>query len=202
MSDEGVDVGKRRFLTTATAVVGAVGVGFAAVPFVRSWSPSARTKAIGAPVKVDTSKVEPGAQLTVLWHKQPVWVIHRTSKMLADLDTPEHDKILRDPHNKEPQQPSYCQNPARAIKPEYLVMIGICTHLGCIPDYHPKAKEGILDFPGFLCPCHGSEYDISGRVYKDVPAPLNMVVPSYHYEGSVVVIGEDPKGDGKGKGAA
>lgn len=192
MNNDGVDVGKRRFLTTATSVVGGVGAAFVAVPFVQSWLPSARAKAAGAPVEVNIGEIPPGARVTVVWRGKPVWVVHRTEAMLASLE--EISDLLRDPKSKKDQQPPYCQNPYRAIKPKYMVMIGICTHLGCLPDYRPEASHGKLAAPGFFCPCHGSKYDIAGRVYTGVPAPLNLVVPPYRYDGeNAIVVGEDPK---------
>lgn len=196
MSEQGVDVGKRRFLTTATVVAGGVGAAFVAVPFIKSWQPSARAKAAGAPVEVNISKIDPGGQVTVLWRGKPVWVIRRTPKLLASLD--EVTSELLDPDSKEPQQPAYCQNEARSIKPEVLVMIAICTHLGCIPEYKPTGDPGLLPYPGFFCPCHGSKYDMAGRVYKGVPAPLNMPVPPYHYvTDEVVQVGVDPATSGE-----
>lgn len=192
MSNEGVDVGKRRFLTTATSAVGGVGAAFVAVPFIKSWQPSARAQAAGAPVEVNVGEIAPGARVTVVWRGKPVWVIRRTDEMLASLD--QVTGQLRDPDSSKPQQPEYCQNPARAIKPEFLVMIGLCTHLGCLPDYRPDNAQGDMSHPGFFCACHGSKYDISGRVYTGVPAPLNMPVPPYRYASDdVVVIGENPK---------
>lgn len=192
MSDEGVDVGKRRFLTTATSVAGGVGAAFVAVPFVQSWLPSARAKAAGAPVEVNIGEMQPGSLVTVVWRGKPVWIVRRTEAMLASLD--EITQRLRDPHSKKNQQPPYCQNPHRSIKPEYMVMVGICTHLGCLPDYRPEAAHGHLAAPGFFCPCHGSKYDIAGRVYSGVPAPLNLLVPPYRYDREhVIVVGEDPK---------
>lgn len=192
MSNQEVDVGKRRFLTTATSVVGGVGVGFVAVPFIQSWQPSARAEAAGAPVEVNVGEIPPGAMVQVLWRGKPVTVVHRTPAMLASLDKVADQ--LRDPKSLKSQQPPYCQNPARAIRPEYLVMTSICTHLGCIPDYRPQAKRGNLPYPGFFCPCHGSKYDIAGRVYTGVPAPLNMPIPPYRYASdNVIVVGEHPK---------
>lgn len=194
MSNEGVDVGKRRFLTTATSVVGGVGAAFVAVPFIKSWQPSARAKAAGAPVQVNIGELDKGALLTVIWRGKPVWIVRRTDEMLATLD--KDVDFLRDPESQKKQQPPYAQNKYRSIKPEYLVMVGICTHLGCSPKYRPNASHGDLDYSGFFCPCHGSKYDISGRVYKGVPAPLNMVVPPYRYKSeNVIVIGEDPENE-------
>ena len=193
MSDETVDTGRRRFLTVATSVIGGVGVVYAAAPFINSWFPSTKAQAMGAPVKIDISKLEPGAQLTVEWRGQPIWVIRRTKEMLDKLK--DLDKLLRDPNSEENQQPKYADNAYRSIKPEYLVVVGVCTHLGCVPLYKPEL--GSLDPAwqgGFFCPCHGSKYDLAGRVYKGVPAPLNLVVPPYMYQGeTVIVVGEDEK---------
>lgn len=192
MSEEGVDVGKRRFLTGATAAVGGVGAAFVATPFVKSWLPSARARAAGAPVEVNIAALEEGAMVSVTWRGQPVWVVRRTQAMLDTLD--EVADELADPQSKSEQQPAYCQNAHRSIKPAVLVMVGICTHLGCSPKYRPEASGGQLDYAGFFCPCHGSKYDISGRVYVRQPAPLNMRVPPHRYEGDdLIVVGEDPK---------
>lgn len=191
MSNDGVDVGKRRFLTTATSVAGGVGAAFVAVPFIKSWQPSARAEAAAAPVEVNIGELAQGAMLTVTWRGKPVWIVRRTDEMLASLD--EVSDMLRDPDSEKSQQPSYAQNQSRAIKPEYLVMVGICTHLGCSPKFRPDASQGDMPYSGFFCPCHGSKFDIAGRVYKGVPAPLNMAVPPHRYKtDTVLVIGEDP----------
>ncbi|MDN5937778.1 MAG: ubiquinol-cytochrome c reductase iron-sulfur subunit, partial [Salinisphaera sp.] len=160
-------------------------------PYVLSWQPSARARAAGAPVEVNVAAIEPGAMVTVLWRGKPVWVAHRTEEMLASLaQVAGH---LRDPDSTSPQQPLYCQNKTRSIKPQFLVLVGLCTHLGCIPEYRPEAAHGILAAPGFFCPCHGSKYDIAGRVYTGVPAPLNLQVPPYRYASDdLIVIGENP----------
>ena len=194
MSAEGVDLKKRRFLTASTAVVGAVGVGFAAVPFIASWQPSERAKALGAPEEVDISKLEPGAKLNVKWRGKVCWVVHRTPDMLAGL--PKLDGKLADPASEVPtQQPEYCKNATRSIKPEYAVLVGICTHLGCSPTYRPEmgpADLGADWLGGFFCPCHGSLFDLAGRVYKGVPAPTNLVVPPHQYlSDDVILIGVD-----------
>jgi len=195
MSGDGVDTSKRRFLIAATTVVGGVGAVYTAVPFVASWLPSERAKAAGAPVEADFSKLELGQMMRVQWRGKPVWVLKRTEEMLQTLPT--LDDRLRDPNSLEPQQPPYCQNTDRSIKPEILVMVGICTHLGCSPTFVPEALPQPFDPEwkgGFHCPCHGSKFDLAGRVYKGVPAPLNMVVPPYKYisETQVMVgVGED-----------
>ena len=190
---EGVDLKKRRMLTAVTSVVGAVGVGFAAVPFIMSWNPSERAKALGAPVEADISKLEPGQMLRVKWRGKPVWVVHRTDQNLNDL--PGLDGKLTDPASETPQQPDYCKNPTRSIKPRYLVAIGICTHLGCSPTYRPDIAPDDLgpDWKGgFFCACHGSRFDLAGRVYSGVPAPTNLVIPPHTYlSDNLILIGED-----------
>jgi ubiquinol-cytochrome c reductase iron-sulfur subunit len=193
MSDDKVDTGRRRFLTAATTVISGVGVAYAASPFICSWFPSTKAQALGAPVKIDVSKLEPGAQLTVEWRGQPVWVIHRTKSMLEKL--PQLDSLLRDPTSEQNQQPPYAHNEYRSIKPEYLVLVGICTHLGCVPMYRPDIGSVEPSWQGgFFCPCHGSRFDLAGRVYKGVPAPTNLVVPPYQYASdTVIIVGEDQK---------
>ena len=195
---EGVDRDKRRFLTLLTTAVGAVGAGFAATPFVLSLTPSARAKAAGAPVEVDIGKIEPGQLLTVEWRGKPVWILRRNKEMLDQL--PKHDDLLADPASKNTdQQPSYAQNPGRSIKPDILVLVGICTHLGCSPQQKltigPAAGLG-EDWPGgFFCPCHGSKFDLAGRVYKNVPAPTNLPVPPHTFVSDTrILIGVDLKG--------
>ena len=183
MSSEGVDLKKRRMLVTATAVIGGAGTAAALIPFVSSMSPSAKAKAAGAPVEANISKLEPGQRLTVEWRGKPVWVVRRTQKVLDDLTS--LDEGLKDPGSEVVgQQPSYAQNAHRAIKPEYSVLIGICTHLGCSPQYRPEVAPADLGADwkgGFFCPCHGSRFDLAGRVYKGVPAPTNLVVPAHKY---------------------
>mgnify|MGYP001805983007 FL=1 len=184
---------RRRVLVAATSVVGAVGAGYALVPFVASMNPSARARAAGAPVEADISKLEPGALLRVKWRGKPVWVVHRTPEMLAGLPT--NDPKLVDPKSEVPQQPDYCANPTRSIKPEYLVAIGICTHLGCSPTYRPEFGPDDLGSDwkgGFFCPCHGSRFDLAARVFKNVPAPTNLVIPKHVYlNDTTILIGED-----------
>ncbi|HVA55034.1 MAG TPA: ubiquinol-cytochrome c reductase iron-sulfur subunit [Gammaproteobacteria bacterium] len=195
MSEE-IDTSKRHFLTVATVVVGSVGVVMAAVPFVSSMQPSARAKAMGGPVDIDVSKIEPGGLVKAKWRLKPIWVVQRSAAALAEL--PKNAPLLRDPDSDEPQQPSYAKNEWRAIKPELFVVVPICTHLGCIPLYRPEAGDPSIGptWPGgFHCPCHGSLYDLAGRVFKNVPAPLNLPVPLYFYVNDKVVrIGENPKG--------
>jgi ubiquinol-cytochrome c reductase iron-sulfur subunit len=195
---EGVDRDKRRFLTLLTSGVGAIGVGFAATPFVLSMTPSARARAAGAPVEVDISKLEPGQMLTVEWRGKPVWIVRRTKDMLATL--PANDKLLADPNSKvTDQQPAYAANETRSIKPELLVLVGICTHLGCSPSqkFQVGPASGMSDdwTGGFFCPCHGSKFDLAGRVYKGVPAPTNLPVPPHMFLSDTrILIGEDKKG--------
>ncbi|SDI41631.1 ubiquinol-cytochrome c reductase iron-sulfur subunit [Ferrimonas sediminum] len=181
MSNAPVDNGRRRFLTAATAVVGSVGAAAVAVPFIKSWNPSAKAKAAGAPVEVNISKVEPGQLLRVEWRGKPVWIVRRTKEVLDGL-TKIGDQ-LRDPDSVEPQQPPYAQNAFRSIKDEYFVAVGLCTHLGCSPTYQPdtfgQQVEGVPS--GFFCPCHGSKFDMAGRVFQGVPAPLNLVIPPHFY---------------------
>jgi ubiquinol-cytochrome c reductase iron-sulfur subunit len=182
-----VDLEKRNFLI-ATSAVGAIGCAAVAVPFVKSMTPSERAKAAGAPVEVDISKIEPGGKLTAEWRGQPVWIIHRTEEMLAKLSA--HDGQLSDPNLEVPQQPEYCKNKDRAIKAKYAVMLGTCTHLGC----SPNESFGVTpDWDGgFVCPCHGSKFDLSGRVFKGSPAPTNLVVPPHKYlTETTLIIGED-----------
>jgi ubiquinol-cytochrome c reductase iron-sulfur subunit len=196
--DRGVaDPGRRRFLTATTAVVGGAGALVAIVPFVKSWEPSERAKNAGAPVLADISKVEAGQRLSVAWRGQPVWVINRTPALLATL--PEVKGRLKDPDSKNAdQQPKYAQNEARALKPEWLVVIGICTHLGCSPNFVPDIKPEPFDPDwkgGFFCPCHKSRYDIAGRVFDGVPAPANLVVPPYKFvNDKQIMIGVNPEG--------
>ncbi|GGI70654.1 ubiquinol-cytochrome c reductase iron-sulfur subunit [Shewanella hanedai] len=192
MSNAPVDTGRRRFLTAATAVVGGVGAVAVAVPFIKSWNPSAKAKAAGAPVEVNISKVEPGQLIRVEWRGKPVWVVRRTEEILENLAT--LDDQLRDPASVEEQQPVYAQNAGRSINPEFFIAVGLCTHLGCSPTYLPdtfgEQVEGVPS--GFFCPCHGSKFDMAGRVFQGVPAPLNLVVPPHQYiDDRNVLIGVD-----------
>jgi ubiquinol-cytochrome c reductase iron-sulfur subunit len=191
-----VDTRKRKFLIAATSAVGGVAVAGVAVPLVMSMMPSARAKAAGAPVEVDISKVEPGMLLTVEWRGKPVWIVNRTKEMLDLLG--KHDDQLTDPKSEQPQQPEYCKNATRSIKPEYLVAVGICTHLGCSPTYRKDVGAADLgaDWPGgFFCPCHGSRFDLAARVFKNVPAPINLLIPPHQYlSDAKLLIGVDAKG--------
>lgn len=195
MSNAPVDTGRRRFLTWSTTVVGGVGAAFAAVPFIASWNPSAKAKAAGAPVEVDISKMEPGQLIRVEWRGKPVWVVRRNQEILDGL--PKHNNQLRDPASEQPQQPEYAQNEYRSIKPDVFVAVGLCTHLGCSPTYLPDSfgeqVQGVS--AGFFCPCHGSKFDMAGRVFQGVPAPLNLVIPPYYYvNDATILVGEDKEG--------
>ncbi|GEN22588.1 ubiquinol-cytochrome c reductase iron-sulfur subunit [Halomonas cupida] len=198
MADSGVNKGRRRFLVGATSVVGAIGAVGVAIPFVASWQPSARARAAGAPVQADISKLEPGQRMTVEWRGRPVWVVYRTPEMIERTESL-GDGILADPQSARPQQPDYAAGPMRSIRPEIGVLVGICTHLGCSPLYKPEPNAedvGAEDWPGgFFCPCHGSRFDLAGRVFRNVPAPTNLEVPPYHFvSDTVVVVGEDGEG--------
>ncbi|GHG04641.1 ubiquinol-cytochrome c reductase iron-sulfur subunit [Thalassotalea marina] len=181
MSNAPVNNGRRRFLTAATSVVGGVGAVGVAVPFIGSWNPSERAKAAGAPVEVNVSKIEPGQLIRAEWRGKPVYVIRRTDAIIEELAG--HEDQLRDPESQEPQQPDYATNRHRSIKPEFMVALGVCTHLGCAPTYHKgdfeEKVEGTKN--GFFCPCHGSKFDMAGRVFQGVPAPLNLVVPEHSF---------------------
>lgn len=194
MTSEDLNPGRRRFLTAATSAVGAAGVVGIAVPFVGSWNPSAKAEAAGAPVKADISKLEPGAMVVVEWRGKPVYVVRRTPKMLDLL--PEVDQYLKDPQSEVSKQPAYIDGIARALRPEVLVIEGLCTHLGCAPKYRPEVGAADLGGDswkgGFFCPCHGSKFDLAGRVYNGVPASTNLIVPPYSYEGkNTLIVGVD-----------
>ncbi|MCX4193747.1 ubiquinol-cytochrome c reductase iron-sulfur subunit [Methylophaga sp. OBS1] len=194
---QSIDTGKRRFLTAAASVVGGAGAAAVAVPFVSSMLPSAKAEAAGAPVEVDISKLESGQLLTVEWRGKPVWIFRRSPEALTNLET--LDDALRDPNSQVvSQQPEYCQNDTRSIRDELMVLVGICTHLGCSPTYRPDLAPADLGADwkgGFFCPCHGSRFDLAGRVYQGVPAPINLQVPPYHFQGdNLVVVGEDAQG--------
>jgi ubiquinol-cytochrome c reductase iron-sulfur subunit len=190
-NNEVVDEGRRRFLVTTTCVLGGVGALCALTPLVSSWLPSAKAQAEGAPVQVDLSKLEPGEQAVVEWRGKPVWIIRRTKEMLQKLSG--NSANLRDPQSLVAQQPQYAQNEHRSLNPEYLVLLGICTHLGCAPKYKPTLADLGPDWPGgFFCPCHGSTFDLAGRVFKNVPAPINLEVPPHYFiNQQTLVIGKD-----------
>jgi len=197
MPTDGVNKKRRRFLVAATSAVGAVGAGFAAVPFIKSWNPSARAQAVGAPVQVSLGDIEPGQLVKVLWRGQTIGVLRRSEAVLDRL--PEVDPYLRDPDSNESEQPGFAKNESRAMKPEYFVANMHCTHLGCIPEMIPEVGPQPFDehwWGGFFCPCHKSKYDLAGRVYKNVPAPLNLVIPPYSYlDEQTIVVGVNPKGE-------
>ncbi|PIE40675.1 MAG: ubiquinol-cytochrome c reductase iron-sulfur subunit [Gammaproteobacteria bacterium] len=196
MSTDGKKEGRRRFLIAATSAVGAVGAVGVAVPFVKSWTPSAKAKNAGAPVVADISKLEPGQRLTVEWRGKPVWILKRTPEAMESLKAvlPQ----LSDPDSNQSEQPEYAKNQGRSREDhsEIIVLVGICTHLGCSPLYRPEVGAAAADLGnnwkgGFFCPCHGSKFDFSGRVFSGVPAPLNLVVPPYYYMSDTVIkIGE------------
>ncbi|PRY73537.1 ubiquinol-cytochrome c reductase iron-sulfur subunit [Halomonas ventosae] len=195
MADNGVNKGRRRFLVGATTVVGAVGAVGVAVPFVASWQPSARARAAGAPVQADVSKLEPGQRMTVEWRGKPVWILNRSPEMIERTESIDADR-LADPQSEAPQQPTYIEGPLRSIKPEIGVIIGICTHLGCSPLFKPEPDAegvGVDNWPGgFFCPCHGSRFDLAGRVFRNVPAPTNLEVPPYRFDSDVLItVGDD-----------
>ncbi len=195
-----VDTGRRRFLTATTAVVGAVGVGFAAVPFIKSWNPSARARLAGAPVTADISGLQEGQRLIFEWRGQPVWIVKRSQAILDAL--PSLDGDLRDPESRNTdQQPAYvlANNPEfRSLKPEISVLVGLCTHLGCAPEIAAEIRPEPFDpnwKGGYFCPCHKSRFDMAGRVFQGVPAPTNLVVPPHYYQDdNTIVIGVDPQG--------
>lgn len=193
MSNDGVNNGRRRFLVAATSVVGAAGAVGVAVPFVGSWFPSARAKAAGAPVRVNISKLEAGQQIVAEWRGQPVFVSRRTPEALEILE--QNEGVLADPESQSSDQPDYVDSRTRAIKPEILVVMGICTHLGCSPLFRPEVASADMGSDwkgGYFCPCHSSRYDMSGRVYRAQPAPLNLPVPPHSYEtDDIIVIGLD-----------
>lgn len=190
-----VDRSKRRLLLAATTAAGGVAAAGAATPFVISFMPSERAKAAGAPVEVDISAIAPGAMLTVEWQGKPVWVVRRTKEMLDMLS--KHDSDLADPNSSMPQQPEYCNNPGRSIKPEIFVAIGVCTHLGCSPSFRPEAAPADLGPTwggGWFCPCHGSRFDLAARVYQGSPAPTNLIIPPHQYlSDNLLLIGDDKK---------
>mgnify|MGYP001148264304 CR=1 FL=1 len=194
MSSDGVNSGRRKFLTAATSAVGVAGVVGVAVPFLGSWNPSAKAKAAGAPVKADIGKLEEGQMVVVEWRGKPVYVLRRSEAQLADLG--KLDPVLKDPESEISEQPEYISGIARALRPDVLVLVGLCTHLGCAPKFRPEVGAADLGgdewLGGFFCPCHGSKFDLSGRVYAGVPASTNLVVPPYSFEGdNVLVIGVD-----------
>ncbi|HYX73312.1 MAG TPA: ubiquinol-cytochrome c reductase iron-sulfur subunit [Steroidobacteraceae bacterium] len=194
VADEEVDLSRRKFLTGATVATGAVGVVFAAVPFIESWSPSERARAQGAPVELDISKIDPGQMAVPVWRKTPIYVVRRTPDMVAHVSG--HDSELKDPKSEDSDQPAYAKNTLRSRTEEYLVLIGVCTHLGCLPKQRFAPGELYPSWPGgFFCPCHGSRFDLAGRVFDGSPASTNLRVPPYSYPNPrTLLIGEDEKG--------
>ena len=192
-----VNTGRRRFLTATTAVVGAVGAGIAAVPFIKSWNPSARAKLAGAPGTADISGLQEGQRLILEWRGQPIWIVKRSKAVLDALPT--LDANLRDPQSENlDQQPAYIKGETRSLKPEISVLVGLCTHLGCSPEMAAEIKPEPYDpnwKGGYFCPCHKSRFDMAGRVFQGVPAPTNLVVPPHYYENdTTIVVGLDPQG--------
>ena len=193
-----IDGGRRHFLLVATTVTGIAGAALTAVPFLASWKPSARAQALGAPVEADISKVEPGAILKVNWRGQAIYIVRRTPEMLATLASAEVKNVLRDPSSADSTQPEYAKNETRSLKPEVLVLIGVCTHLGCAPldRFQPQDAELGATWPGgFYCPCHGSKFDLAGRVFKDVPAPTNLPVPPHQFVSDTRILIGAEKGE-------
>ncbi len=193
MQDEDMDQERRRFLTAAATVVGGAGAVAAAVPFITTLTPSERARAIGAPVEVDLSDIEPGGRKIVQWQGKPVWILRRNQ---ADIDVlAQLDGEVRDPDSEVEQQPDYAADKHRSINPEYLIVVGLCTHLGCSPTYVRKDDDHALGSDwqgGFFCPCHGSKFDLAGRVYAGVPAPANLLVPPHRYlSDTTVLVGDD-----------
>ena len=188
-----VDLERRRTLVMATSILGGLVVAVATVPFIGSMLPSERAKSAGAPVEADISKLKPGELITVEWQGKPVWILHRTDEMLRELSKDEQQ--LSDPQSDVPNQPKYSKNSMRSIKPKYLVSVGICTHLGCVPNFRPEISPDDLGnawHGDFYCPCHGSKYDLAGRVFKGVPAPTNLIIPRHAYLSNFqLIIGAD-----------
>ena len=187
-----VDESRRKFLIAATAGTGAVGAVLTAVPFVASWNPSESARAAGLPTEVDLSRIEPGQMATFFWRKQQIYVVKRTPEMLATLSN--HDGELKDKDSEKSDQPAYTKNAQRSLRPDVLVLIGTCTHLGCLPKtrFTPNDASVMPNWPGgFFCPCHGSKFDLAGRVFRGAPAPTNLVVPPYTLSETKLVIGED-----------
>jgi ubiquinol-cytochrome c reductase iron-sulfur subunit len=195
MSVDGIDINRRRFLTTTASVVGGAGAVATTIPFISTLSPSAKTKAIGAPVEVEIGELQPGELKIVQWQGKPVWILRRDEALLEGIKS--LDTEVSDPASEEEQQPEYAKNEYRSVKPEYLIVLGLCTHLGCSPTFvdaegGPSHNLGNTWKGGFFCPCHGSRFDLAGRVYKGVPAPTNLVVPPHMYLSETkILIGDD-----------
>ncbi|MCS6947875.1 MAG: ubiquinol-cytochrome c reductase iron-sulfur subunit [Steroidobacteraceae bacterium] len=198
---EEVDESRRKFLVGATTATGAAGAVLAAVPFVKSWRPSESARAAGAPARLDLTKLEPGQMAIVTWRKRQIYVVRRTPEALALLG--KHEAALKDPQSEQSTQPAYAKNPTRSARPEILVLIGTCTHLGCLPKerFTPGAYPELgADWPGgFFCPCHGSKFDMAGRVFAGSPASVNLEIPPYSFageDGNTLVVGVDPSAQG------
>lgn len=200
--DEAVNQSRRKFLTAATGVTAAVGAAFAASPFVASWKPSERARALGAPISVDLSKLEVGQMVTYVWRKQPIYIFKRSPDVVAKLAA--HDQRLKDPQSSESEQPPYALNERRSRREDIAVLIATCTHLGCLPKQHFEPGDAVLgtDWPGgFLCPCHGSRFDMAGRVFNGSPASTNLRIPPYSFPANnTLLIGQDESQD-EGKSA-
>jgi len=194
VADDSVDLSRRKFLTRAAIATGAVGAAFAAVPFIESWAPSERARAQGAPTELDLSKLEAGQMATPVWRRSPIYVVRRTPDMVARIAG--HDAQLKDPNSEHSDQPAYAKNQQRSRTAEFLVLVGTCTHLGCLPKQRFSAGELYPSWPGgFFCPCHGSRFDLAGRVFDGSPASINLRVPPYSYpKPTLLVIGVDEKG--------
>jgi len=194
VAEDEVDLSRRKFLTRATIATGTVGAVFAAVPFIESWSPSESARAQGIPATLDLSKIEPGQMTTAVWRRSPIYVVRRTEEMIARISG--HDALLKDPNSENSIQPPYAHNALRSRNGEFLVLVATCTHLGCLPKQRFSAGELYPSWPGgFFCPCHGSRFDLAGRVFSGSPASTNLVVPPYQYPNEhTLVIGADEKG--------
>ncbi len=197
--DTAPDPARRKILVAASGVAGGAALAAVSVPFIASMTPSERARAAGAPVSADITGLEPGAQLTIEWRSKPVWILRRTEAMLKTLEDPRHLAKLADPGSEvKRQQPSYARNAYRSVNPEYLVVVGICTHLGCVPTSRPDVAPTDIGADwdgGYFCPCHGSKFDLAGRVWRNVPAPTNLVIPAHHYVSETkIVIGRDTEG--------
>ena len=194
VADDSVDLSRRKFLTRAAIATGAVGAAFAAVPFIESWAPSERARAQGAPTELDLAKLDAGQMTTTVWRRSPIYVVRRTPQMVARIAG--HDAELKDPASEHSEQPAYAKNPERSRSAEFLVLVGTCTHLGCLPKQRFSAGELYPSWPGgFFCPCHGSRFDLAGRVFDGSPASINLRVPPYYYpKPTTLVIGADEKG--------
>lgn len=189
------DNARRHFLRAGVGALAVVGTGLAAWPFLQSWRPSARARAAGEPVVIDPSKIEPGQQVTLSWRGKPIFVLRRTESMISELTQASLLQRLRDPDSEQPQQPEYAGGPLRSRRRDLFVAIGLCTHLGCVPNFHPETGDTVFATAwtgGYFCPCHGSKFDLAGRVFRNVPAPLNLAIPPHYYgDSGLLIIGQD-----------